>query len=105
MSLSRPTFFVWALSTILALLVVALKFFFIEVSVLTPTVSGHLFEALLMSFVLLWAGTVFRGIRADQQFGDTSNSAFRYHVWKGRPEPAGALVFYDLKAGLGEFSQ
>ena len=62
MALSRPTFFIWALSTILAVLVVALKYFAVEVPVLTPIVSGHLFEALLVSFVLLWAGTVFRGV-------------------------------------------
>mgnify|MGYP001823814754 FL=1 len=62
MALSRPTFFIWALSTILAVLVVALKYFSVEVPVLIPIVSGHLFEALLVSFVLLWAGTVFRGV-------------------------------------------
>ena len=62
MALSRPTFFIWALSTILAVLVVALKYFTVEVPVLTPFVSGHLFEAVLVCFVLLWAGTVFRGV-------------------------------------------
>ena len=62
MALSRPTFVIWALSTILAVLVVALKYFSVEVPVLTPLVSGHLFEALLVSFVLLWAGTDFRGV-------------------------------------------
>jgi hypothetical protein len=41
---------------------VALKYFSIEVSVVTPIVSGHLFEALLVSFALLWAGTVFKRI-------------------------------------------
>ena len=62
LALSRPTFFIWVLSTILAGLVVALKYFSIEVPVVTPIVSGHLFEALLVSFALLWAGTVFKGI-------------------------------------------
>ena len=39
-----------------------MKCFSIEVPVVTPIVSGHLFEALLVSFALLWAGTVFKGI-------------------------------------------
>ena len=59
---SRPTFFIWVLSTILAGLVVALKYFSIQIPAVTPIVSGHLFEALLVSFALLWAGTVFKGI-------------------------------------------
>ena len=58
----QTDFFIWVLSTILAGLVVALKYFSIEVPVVTPIVSGHLFEALLVSFALLWAGTVFKGI-------------------------------------------
>lgn len=62
MTLSRPTFAIWLLSTVLVALVVALKYFAIAIPVVTPIVSGHLFEVLLVSFVLLWAGTVFRGI-------------------------------------------
>jgi predicted neutral ceramidase superfamily lipid hydrolase len=62
MTLSRPTFAIWLLSTVLVALVVALKYFAVSIPVVTPIVSGHLFEVLLVSFVLLWAGTVFRGI-------------------------------------------
>lgn len=62
MGLSRPTFAIWLLSTILVALVVALKYFAVSVPVVTPIVSGNLFEVLLVAFVLLWAGTVFKGI-------------------------------------------
>ncbi len=62
MFLSRPTFAVWLLSTILAALVIALKYFGVSVPVLTDIVAGNHFEVLLVAFVLLWAGTVFKGI-------------------------------------------
>ncbi|MGD9667738.1 MAG: hypothetical protein AB7U75_01640 [Hyphomicrobiaceae bacterium] len=62
MALSPPTFAVWLLSTLLVALVVALKYFAISIPVLSPIISGHLFEVLLVSFGLLWAGTVFKGI-------------------------------------------
>ncbi len=62
MTLSRPTFAIWLLSTVLVGLVIALKYFSVSVPVLSPIVGGHLFEVMLVSFVLLWAGTVFRGL-------------------------------------------
>ncbi|MCC0011084.1 MAG: hypothetical protein H6875_11645 [Hyphomicrobiaceae bacterium] len=62
MALSRPTFAIWLISTILVALVIALKYFAISIPVLSPIISGNLFEVLLISFVLLWAGTVFKGL-------------------------------------------
>jgi len=62
MGISRPTYAIWLLSTILVALVIALKYFAVSVPVVSPIVSGHLFEVLLISFALLWAGTVFKGI-------------------------------------------
>ncbi|MFV0366925.1 MAG: hypothetical protein ACK5KM_00550 [Hyphomicrobiaceae bacterium] len=62
MTLSRPTFVIWLLSTILVALVIALKYFAISIPVLSPIINGNLFEVLLVSFILLWAGTVFKGL-------------------------------------------
>lgn len=62
LALSGPTFVIWALSTTLAVLVVALRYFSAETPVQTLLVSERLFEALFVSFALLWAGTGFRGI-------------------------------------------
>jgi len=62
MGLSRPTYAIWVLSTILVGLVVALKYFSVSIPVVSPIVSGNLFEVLLVAFALLWAGTVFKGI-------------------------------------------
>jgi len=62
MALSRPTFAIWLISTILVALVIALTYFAISIPVLSPIISGNLFEVLLISFVLLWAGTVFKGL-------------------------------------------
>ncbi len=62
MALSRPTFVIWTIATLLAATVILMRYASIDIPVVSPIVSGHLFEVLLISFVLLWAGTVFKGI-------------------------------------------
>jgi hypothetical protein len=60
--LSRPTFALWFLSTVLAAVVVLMTYAGIVVPVLSPIVAGHTFEVLLVAYVLLWLGTVFSGL-------------------------------------------
>lgn len=60
--LSRPTFALWFVSTLLAAVVVLMTYAGVAVPVLTPIVSGHTFEVLLLAYILLWLGTVFSGL-------------------------------------------
>ena len=60
--LSRPTFVIWLLSTVLAAVVVLMVYAGITVPVLSPIVAGHTFEVLLVAYVILWLGTVFTGL-------------------------------------------
>lgn len=62
--LSAPTFPIWLLSTVLIVLAVAAKYFGVATLIpeVGPYVSQHLFETLLAGYVLLWIGTVFKGI-------------------------------------------
>jgi hypothetical protein len=60
--LSRPTFVVWFISTILAGVVVLMTYAGVTVPVLSPIVAGHTFEVLLIAYVILWLGTVFTGL-------------------------------------------
>jgi Na+-translocating ferredoxin:NAD+ oxidoreductase RnfD subunit len=60
--LSRPTFVIWLISTILAVVVVLMVYGGIAVPVLSPIVSGHTFEVLLIAYVLLWLGTIVSGL-------------------------------------------
>jgi hypothetical protein len=60
--LSRPTFVVWFLSTLLAAVVVLMTYAGVTVPVLSPIVAGHTFEVLLIAYVILWLGTVFTGL-------------------------------------------
>ncbi|MFM1815332.1 MAG: hypothetical protein RLZ98_2027 [Pseudomonadota bacterium] len=60
MALSRPTFLIWALATLLAAFVIALHYFHVSVPVVSPMLRGHGFEAMILAFALLWAGTVFK---------------------------------------------
>ena len=64
MRLTPPSFVLWLISTLLVGFVIAIKYFGVSamVPVVGPMVGGHLFEALLLSFILLWIGCVFRGI-------------------------------------------
>ena len=60
--LSRPTFIIWLLSTLLAVVVVVMVYGGIVVPVISPIVTGHTFEVLLLAYVLLWLGTVVSGL-------------------------------------------
>ena len=60
--LSRPTFAVWLISTILAVVVILMNYAGVSIPVISPIVAGHSFEVLLIAFVLLWLGTVFNGM-------------------------------------------
>jgi hypothetical protein len=60
--LSRPTFIIWLISTLLALVVVLMVYAGIVVPVISPVVAGHTFEVLLIAYVLLWLGTVVTGL-------------------------------------------
>ena len=60
--LSRPTFVIWFLSTVLAAVVVLMTYAGVVVPVLSPIVAGHTFEVLLIAYVILWLGTVFTGL-------------------------------------------
>ena len=60
--LSRPTFALWFVSTVLAAVVVLMVYAGITVPVLSPIVAGHTFEVLLVAYVILWLGTVFSGL-------------------------------------------
>lgn len=60
--LSRPSFVVWILSTVIAVVIVLMKYAGINIPVLSDIVSGKSFEFLLLAFILLWVGTVFRNL-------------------------------------------
>ena len=60
--LSRPTFALWFISTLLAAVVILMTYAGITVPVLSPIVAGHTFEVLLLAYVILWLGTVFSGL-------------------------------------------
>lgn len=60
MNLTPPSFAVFLISFILVALVVAAKYFGINVPVLSPIVNKSMFEVLLVAYGLLFAGVVFR---------------------------------------------
>jgi hypothetical protein len=60
--LSRPTFVIWLLSTVLAVVVVLLVYAGVVIPVISPIVTGHTFEVLLLAYILLWLGTVVSGL-------------------------------------------
>jgi hypothetical protein len=60
--LSRPTFIIWLISTVLAVVVILMVYAGIAVPVISPIVAGHTFEVLLIAYVLLWLGTVVSGL-------------------------------------------
>lgn len=62
MTLSAPTVAVWLLSTLLAALVIVLKYTSISIPEIGQYTNGRLFEILLAAYVLLWAGTVLRRV-------------------------------------------
>jgi len=60
--LSAPTFISWIISTVIAGAIILLTYLGISVPVITEIVAGRQFEFLLGAYLLLWLGTVLRGI-------------------------------------------
>ena len=60
MNLTPPSFPIFVISVILVTLVVAAKYFGINVPVLSPIVNKSMFEVLLVAYGLLFAGVVLR---------------------------------------------
>ena len=60
MGLSAPSWGTFLLSVILVGLVVAAKYFGVEIPVLSPIVKKSMFEVLLVAWGLLFLGTVIR---------------------------------------------
>lgn len=60
MNLSAPSFPIFLISIVLVALVVAAKYFGINVPVLSPIVNKSMFEVLLVAYALLFAGVVLR---------------------------------------------
>jgi len=60
MRLSAPSLGIFLISVIMVALVIATKYFGIDVPVLTQIVKKSLFEVLLVAYALLLAGVVFR---------------------------------------------
>ena len=58
----RPSFAVWLISTTIAGVVILMAYAGIFVPVLTPIIGERTFEALLIAYLLLWAGTTFRDL-------------------------------------------
>jgi len=58
--LSRPSFVVWIISTVIVVVVLLMKYASINIPVLSDIASGKSFEFTLLAFILLWLGTVFR---------------------------------------------
>ena len=63
MFLSAPKYAVWLISTILMVLVIAIKFFGVGglIPVVGPMIASNLFYVTLLAYFLLWAGTVLKG--------------------------------------------
>ncbi len=55
----RPSFVIWLMSTLLAAVILLTTYTNVTVPVFTPLIDGHIFEALLIAYVMLWLGTVF----------------------------------------------
>jgi hypothetical protein len=60
--LSAPAFVSWIISTVIALAVILLTYLNINVPLISEIIGGRGFEFLLAAYVLLWLGTVFRGL-------------------------------------------
>ena len=58
--ISRPSFVVWIISTVIAAVIILMKYASIQIPVLSDIVSGKSFEFMLLAFILLWLGTVLR---------------------------------------------
>lgn len=60
--LSRPTYAIWLISTILAVVVLLMRYTGIDIPVISQNLAGRTFEVLLAAYVLLWLGTVVAGL-------------------------------------------
>ena len=60
MKLSAPSFGMFAISTLLVLLIILAKYFAIDVPILTPIVVSHPFEITLIAWAMLFAGVAFK---------------------------------------------
>ncbi len=60
MRLTAPSFPLFMISIIMAGLVIAIKYFQVDVPVAGPIVGKSLFDVLLLAYVLLFIGIVFR---------------------------------------------
>ena len=59
---SAPSIISWFISTIIAGAIILLTYLGISVPVLSDVIAGRNFEFLLGAYILLWLGTVFKGI-------------------------------------------
>lgn len=60
MNLTPPSFPVFLISVVMAALVIAAKYFGVHIPVISPIVTKSMFEVLLVAYVLLLIGVVFR---------------------------------------------
>ena len=59
--MSAPTFAIWLISTILAAIVILMVYTTVSIPVASDLVAGRTFETLLLAYIILWLGTIFRG--------------------------------------------
>ena len=60
--LSRPTFIVWIISTLIVAVVMLMKYAGVTIPVLSDIASGKSFEFVLLAYILLWLGTLVKGM-------------------------------------------
>lgn len=58
----RPSLAAWLISTIIAGVVILMDYAGIFVPVLTPIIGGRTYEALLIAYLILWAGTTVKDL-------------------------------------------
>jgi len=59
MKLSAPSFAMFALSTLLVVVIILGRYFAVDVPILTPIVIGNPFEITLVAWAMLFAGVAF----------------------------------------------
>ena len=60
--LSRPTFIVWIISTLIVAVVMLMKYAGVTIPVLSDIAAGKSFEFVLLAYILLWLGTIVKGM-------------------------------------------
>ncbi len=60
--LSRPTFVVWIISTLIVAVVMLMKYAGVTIPVLSDIAAGKSFEFVLLAYILLWLGTIVKGM-------------------------------------------